>query len=88
MILSAALPLLACTPQSSQDEAAAARQVMVTRQIAARGIRDPRVLEAMRTVPRHRFVPESWAAEAYSDHPFIRAENDVRLTSPFVLFAL
>ncbi len=69
MILSAALPLLACTPQSSQDEAAAARQVMVTRQIAARGIRDPRVLEAMRTVPRHRFVPESWAAEAYSDHP-------------------
>ncbi|HEU5179854.1 MAG TPA: protein-L-isoaspartate(D-aspartate) O-methyltransferase [Candidatus Polarisedimenticolia bacterium] len=69
MILSAALPLLGCAPQSSRDEAAAARATMVTQQIAGRGIRDPRVLEAMRTVPRHRFVPESWADAAYSDQP-------------------
>ncbi|WP_407354597.1 protein-L-isoaspartate(D-aspartate) O-methyltransferase [Luteimonas sp. R10] len=42
---------------------------MVDRQIEARGVRDPRVLEAMRTVPRHRFVPPERAAQAYRDHP-------------------
>jgi len=32
------------------------------------GIRDPRVLEAMRTVPRHLFVPEALQSRAYGDH--------------------
>ncbi|MBN1426319.1 protein-L-isoaspartate(D-aspartate) O-methyltransferase [Candidatus Fermentibacteria bacterium] len=42
---------------------------MVERQIAARGVRDPRVLEAMMTVERHRFVPEDVVEFAYSDQP-------------------
>ena len=42
---------------------------MVSRQIEARDVRDPRVLEAMRKVPRHRFVPRSQSAAAYEDHP-------------------
>ena len=42
---------------------------MVSRQIEARGVRDPRVLRAMREVPRHRFVPESERASAYDDPP-------------------
>jgi protein-L-isoaspartate(D-aspartate) O-methyltransferase len=44
---------------------------MVEDQIAARArdVRDPRVLDAMRTVPRHAFVPRELAADAYSDHP-------------------
>jgi protein-L-isoaspartate(D-aspartate) O-methyltransferase len=42
---------------------------MVSRQIEARGVRDVRVLEAMRKVPRHRFVPESQRAQAYEDRP-------------------
>jgi protein-L-isoaspartate(D-aspartate) O-methyltransferase len=42
---------------------------MVDRQIAARGISDPKVLSVMRTVPRHRFVPEELAREAYADSP-------------------
>jgi protein-L-isoaspartate(D-aspartate) O-methyltransferase len=46
-----------------------ARQRMVESQIAARGVRDARVLDAMRDVPRHRFVPESLAHEAYEDRP-------------------
>lgn len=46
-----------------------ARQRMVERQIAARGVRDPRVLEAMMTVERHRFVPEDVVEFAYSDQP-------------------
>ncbi len=42
---------------------------MVETQIARRGIRDPRVLEAMRRVPRHRFVPPDQADAAYQDRP-------------------
>jgi protein-L-isoaspartate(D-aspartate) O-methyltransferase len=42
---------------------------MVEEQIRARDIRDERVLEAMRTVPRHLFVPESERARAYRDMP-------------------
>jgi len=42
---------------------------MVADQLVARGISDERVLEAMRTVPRHRFVPESRRSQAYYDRP-------------------
>ena len=42
---------------------------MVRRQIEARGVTDPRVLEAMRTVPRHYFVPKAGQPQAYADHP-------------------
>jgi protein-L-isoaspartate(D-aspartate) O-methyltransferase len=47
----------------------AARDRMVETQIAARGIRDERVLSAMRSVPRHIFVPEAARAAAYGDYP-------------------
>jgi protein-L-isoaspartate(D-aspartate) O-methyltransferase len=42
---------------------------MVAEQIAARGVRDPRVLDAMRGVPRHEFVPASSRPDAYADTP-------------------
>jgi protein-L-isoaspartate(D-aspartate) O-methyltransferase len=42
---------------------------MVAEQIAARGIRDAAVLEAMRSVPRHLFVPETERRHAYDDGP-------------------
>jgi protein-L-isoaspartate(D-aspartate) O-methyltransferase len=45
------------------------RERMVTDQITARGVRDPRVLAAMRAVPRHRFMPPADAPHAYLDHP-------------------
>jgi protein-L-isoaspartate(D-aspartate) O-methyltransferase len=45
------------------------RLQMVSRQIEARGVREARVLQAMRKVPRHRFIPESQAAYAYEDRP-------------------
>ena len=47
----------------------AARERMVRDQIEERGVRDPRVLEAMRAVPRHEFVPPAHLAQAYEDHP-------------------
>jgi protein-L-isoaspartate(D-aspartate) O-methyltransferase len=48
---------------------AALRDEMVREQIEARGIRDPRVLAALRAVPRHELVPESQRASAYADRP-------------------
>jgi protein-L-isoaspartate(D-aspartate) O-methyltransferase len=52
-----------------QDSFAAARARMVEDQIAARGVRDPRVLAAMREVPRHLFVPPDQQPMAYDDVP-------------------
>ncbi|MBK8475569.1 MAG: protein-L-isoaspartate(D-aspartate) O-methyltransferase [Opitutaceae bacterium] len=47
----------------------AERAAMVAEQLQVRDIRDARVLAAMATVPRHRFVPEGVQAEAYADCP-------------------
>jgi protein-L-isoaspartate(D-aspartate) O-methyltransferase len=52
-----------------QDPFEALRRRMVDEQLAGQGIRDARVLEAFRRVPRHLFVPESEAAQAYENHP-------------------
>ena len=51
------------------DQREGERNEMVDTQIAARGVRDPRVLRAMRTVPRHLFVPASYEGAAYRDGP-------------------
>jgi len=63
----------ACAQQGNgaepADSFAAARNRMVDTQIAARGVDDPRVLAAMREVPRHRFVPPELQRKAYSDSP-------------------
>lgn len=53
--------------ESSRDRRA--REQMVDQQIAARGIRDPRILAALRKVPRHEFVPSEVASRAYEDRP-------------------
>jgi len=45
------------------------RAKMVQAQVEARGIRDPRVLAAIRDVPRHDFVPEALRDQSYEDHP-------------------
>ncbi|MCC6353770.1 MAG: protein-L-isoaspartate(D-aspartate) O-methyltransferase [Verrucomicrobiae bacterium] len=51
------------------EDAAEGRRLMVEQQIIARGVKDHRVLDAMRSVPRQLFVPESLAAEAHGDYP-------------------
>ena len=52
--------------RNAQDrEFAHQRTLMVDRHVAARGVRDARVLQAMRDVPRHLFVPSVMAAKAY-----------------------
>jgi protein-L-isoaspartate(D-aspartate) O-methyltransferase len=62
----------ACAQQSADappKDYAAERSHMVEWQIAGRDIRDQRVLEALRTVPRHLFVSPAHAPEAYEDRP-------------------
>ena len=51
------------------DLNAARREAMVAVQIESRGVSDPRVLKAMREVPRHEFVPEKHIEDAYNDYP-------------------
>lgn len=60
------------------------RDEMVDRQIAARGVSDDRVLRAMRTVPRHRFVPERLARSAYADNPLPIGEGQT-ISQPYVV---
>jgi protein-L-isoaspartate(D-aspartate) O-methyltransferase len=54
---------------SVEDPFAELRLAMVSQQIEARGVKDPDVLRAMRSVPRHEFVPTDRVSAAYADHP-------------------
>ncbi|MBW8784340.1 MAG: protein-L-isoaspartate(D-aspartate) O-methyltransferase [Novosphingobium sp.] len=60
------------------------RKRMVDRQVVARGIRDPVLLEAMRMVPREAFVPENLAEFAYDDSPLPIAEGQT-ISQPFIV---
>jgi protein-L-isoaspartate(D-aspartate) O-methyltransferase len=68
------------------NERRAEREAMVREQIASRGIRDARVLEAMRRVPRHRFVPpDSYAySQAYEDGAQAIGEGQT-ISQPFIV---
>ena len=59
----------AASPPVGEPALTEARSRMVRDQIVARGIADPRVLEAMARVPRHEFVPAAQRGEAYEDWP-------------------
>jgi protein-L-isoaspartate(D-aspartate) O-methyltransferase len=63
---------------------AALREEMVRTQIAARGIRDPRVLDAMLSVPRHEFIPWVNPEEAHADHPVDIGEGQT-VSQPFMV---
>ncbi len=60
------------------------RESMVERQIRARGVRDGRVLEAMREIPRHRFVPDLRPEQAYSDGPHAIGHRQT-ISQPFMV---
>jgi protein-L-isoaspartate(D-aspartate) O-methyltransferase len=57
---------------------------MVETQIVARGVRDPRVLAALRTVPRHVFVPAGLESSAYEDEPFPIGEGQT-ISQPYIV---
>jgi protein-L-isoaspartate(D-aspartate) O-methyltransferase len=66
------------------DAEAKERARMVDTQIAARGVRDPRVLAAMRKVPRHLFVDSSALRQAYEDHP-VPIGNNQTISQPYIV---
>ena len=57
---------------------------MVESQIEMRGITDPNVLDAMRTVPRHLFVPDENRDTAYGDHPLPIGHGQT-ISQPFIV---
>ena len=57
---------------------------MVEEQILQRGVRDPRVLEAMKTVPRHLFVEEALRGRAYDDCPLPIGEQQT-ISQPYMV---
>ena len=90
VLVAAAVP--ACTPNdpetgSPAEAFAAARERMVSRQLEARDIRDPRLLAAMGRVPRHELVPEGVRDMAYEDRalPIGHAQT---ISQPYVVAAM
>lgn len=81
-----------CVPSGSQgdrpgeavDGRAIDRSRMVSEQIAARGVRDPAVLEAVRTVPRHLFVPQDLSVVAYTDAP-LPIGHEQTISQPYIV---
>jgi protein-L-isoaspartate(D-aspartate) O-methyltransferase len=66
------------------DTYALARRRMVQEQIAGRGVRDQRLLQAMQDVPRHLFVDEALRSQAYNDHPLGIGEGQT-ISQPYMV---
>lgn len=77
-----ASPAANVTPSADPESLRRAR--MVETQIASRGVRDPRVLAAMREVPRHLFVDPSERNRAYDDNPLPIAGNQT-ISQPYIV---
>jgi len=82
-LLSLLLGVTAAWGRTEQDFSEL-RQAMVKAQIAARGLTDPRVLQAMETVPRHLFVPPSLRAVAYEDTPLPIGQGQT-ISQPYIV---
>jgi len=69
---------------ATEDHYASERNYMVETQIERRGIRDQRVLNAMRIVPRHCFVEPEYHALAYTDGP-LPISNGQTISQPYIV---
>ncbi len=79
------LALTACVDHApSQEPFAMQRDAMVRDQIEARGVRDPRVLAALRTVPRERFVAAGSESLAYHDSPLSIGHGQT-ISQPYIV---
>jgi len=68
----------------SENHFAQLRRQMVERQIISRGVKDARVIAAMKAVPRHRFVPPSRIQQAYLDEPLPIGESQT-ISQPYIV---
>jgi protein-L-isoaspartate(D-aspartate) O-methyltransferase len=83
-LVALALSLTLCLPSFSADPYFEKRQRMVERDLQGRGIKDPKVLEAMGKIPRQLFVEESLRDQAYADHPLPIGEGQT-ISQPYVV---
>ncbi len=72
---------------SADDPYAAARDQLVKQRIANAGVKNPRVLDAIRSTPRHEFVPKSQLARAYYDMA-LPIGNAQTISSPFIVASM
>jgi protein-L-isoaspartate(D-aspartate) O-methyltransferase len=84
LLLAAAGALAMSAPAAADEDRAAERARMVTEQIEARGVRDERLLAALRKVPRHRFVPAMERANAYLDEP-LPIGSQQTISQPYIV---
>ena len=74
-------------PKHEPDKYDAKRSRMVTKDIERRRVKDPSVLRAMRTVPRHRFMPKAKVAYAYEDQP-VRIGHGQTISQPYIVASM
>lgn len=74
-------------PVAPSDPFIDERRVMVRDQLEARGVKDTRVLDVMRALPRHLFVPEERRALAYRDHP-VPIGHGQTISQPYIVAAM
>jgi protein-L-isoaspartate(D-aspartate) O-methyltransferase len=72
---------------NTRGDYAEARAEMVEKQVRRRGLHDARVLEAMRAVPRHEFVPTEFRSRAYDDAPVPIGEGQT-ISQPYIVAAM
>ena len=72
------------TDSGQDDWSGNARRTMIEEQIKARGVENPRVLEAMADIPRERFVPLDEAARAYDDRALAIEEHQT-ISQPYIV---
>jgi protein-L-isoaspartate(D-aspartate) O-methyltransferase len=68
----------------SNDPSVHARRTMIERDLTARGIQDPKILQAMRSIPRHLFVPEKFRPYAYEDRPLPIGDGQT-ISQPYIV---
>lgn len=70
--------------QAKMDDYPSLRLNMVSTQIERRGLTNPRLLAALRVVPRHEFVPEELRHQAYEDHPLSIGQGQT-ISQPYIV---
>jgi len=74
----------ACSGEDVSKDFTKQRNLMVTTQIESRGVKSKKVLEAMRKVERHMFVPKEYKSAAYEDHPLPIGEGQT-ISQPYIV---
>lgn len=89
LVLALVLASVAESPRKDETPAAwkESSRLMVEEQIAARGVKDRRVLETMRETPRHLFVPEALRPFAYEDRPLPIGSRQT-ISQPYIVAAM